>query len=329
MTVDLTCVNDARSRATTRASGTEDTALVISDLTDLTGNDTDVDAGTTLAIAGISNPVGGTISYDFLADSITFTPTANLCGPGAGRFDYTVTDGTAIDTGHVTIDITCVNDNPVAGDDVATVQQDSGAADHDVLGNDSDVDGDTPSLTGATIDAPAHGTASVNGTKVSYTPAAGFAGTAVITYTIGDGHGGTDTGTLTVTVNPAGVDTTPPAPTVPALAIGAVGRVDTTAPVVISWSATDAGSGVASYLVQVSVGGHPYKTIYSGTGHSIRQVYAFNKSIVVRVRATDHDGNTSGWVPTPEAPPRGDPEHRDGREVHEPVDVGHLDALLG
>src|SRR4030095_12211054 len=46
-------------------------------------------------------------------DFVRFTPTADLCGAGAGRYDYTVSDGSLTDSGRVTVDITCVNDAPV------------------------------------------------------------------------------------------------------------------------------------------------------------------------------------------------------------------------
>ena len=59
---------------------------------------------------------------DVTAGTVTFTPTADLCGPGAGSFDYLVVDGNGgSDSGHVTVDITCVDDAPVANDDSVTV----------------------------------------------------------------------------------------------------------------------------------------------------------------------------------------------------------------
>ncbi len=70
-----------------------------------------------------------------------------------------------------------------------------------VLGNDTDVDGDTLVLTGATD--PAHGSvaAFADGTVV-YTPDPDFHGTDSFNYTISDGNGGTDTATVTITVDP-------------------------------------------------------------------------------------------------------------------------------
>ena len=81
----------------------------------------------------------------------------------------------------------------------------------------------------------------------------------------------------------------------PTVAFGK-GRVNETAPLLISWSAFDAGVGVKSYQVQVSVAGGPWKSVYTGPKTSVTKFYPFRKSLVWRVRATDNEGNTSGWV---------------------------------
>ena len=112
-----------------------------------------------------------------------------------------------------------------------------------------------------------------------------------MTYTLSDGNGGTDTGDLTVTVGP---DVTAPIVGTPTVVFGG-GRVNETAPLRINWLAFDPASGVASYQVQVSVGGRPFATIYNGPATSVRKAYPFRKTLVFRVRATDHAGNVSGW----------------------------------
>ena len=76
----------------------------------------------------------------------------------------------------------------------------------------------------------------------------------------------------------------------------ATGRVDETAPLRVSWSATDASSGVASYQVQVSVGGGAWRSVYTGANTSVVKFYRFNKSLVWRVRATDAATNVSAWA---------------------------------
>ena len=101
------------------------------------------------------------------------------------------------------------NRAPVAVNDAIRVNRNAGATLIPVLANDSDVDGDT--LTVTSVTAPANGTSSNSGNGVLYTPRAGFFGTDTFTYTISDGKGGSATATVTVTVAdqpPVAVDDT-------------------------------------------------------------------------------------------------------------------------
>ena len=94
------------------------------------------------------------------------------------------------------------NDQPVAVDDVAMLDEDSGPLVIDVAANDTDSDGGTP-VANAIVAGPANGTADVNpdGT-VSYDPDPDFNGVDTFTVEIADGQGGFDTSLVTVTVNP-------------------------------------------------------------------------------------------------------------------------------
>ena len=88
----------------------------------------------------------------------------------------------------MTVTVTPTNDGPVAVDDAATTAEDT-AVSIAVLANDTDLDGDTLTVSAAT--APAHGTATVNADgTITYTPAANYHGTDSFTYTIGDGTAG-------------------------------------------------------------------------------------------------------------------------------------------
>jgi hypothetical protein len=99
----------------------------------------------------------------------------------------------------VTITVNAVNDNPVANPDSLMVPK-NGSDVVFVLANDTDVDGDTLTVTSFT--QPAHGTVaySTKNKNFRYTPTKGFSGTDTFTYTISDGHGGTATATVTITV---------------------------------------------------------------------------------------------------------------------------------
>lgn len=89
------------------------------------------------------------------------------------------------------------NAAPDAVDDTATTIVNTPVT-VDVLANDSDGDGDT--LTVTAVGDPPNGTATTNGSTVTYTPDANFIGADSFTYTIGDGRGASDTATVTVTV---------------------------------------------------------------------------------------------------------------------------------
>ncbi len=292
VTVDINCVsNDPPVAVDDSASGTEDTDLVVTQA-DMVGNDTDPNSGNTLSVSEVTNPTGGTVVLDGDTGDATFTPDADLCGDDVASFDYTVIDGEGgSDTGTVTISLECVNDAPVGVDDTATVAQASAGADYSVLDNDTDTENDVLSVTLVSVSPLGAGTVTTDGTVVHFTPAPSFHGTAVITYTLSDGDL-TDTATLTITVT---AETVPPVVTAASVRFGS-GRVDQSAPLVISWSAVDALSGVVHYDVQVSVGGAAFRPVYSGTGTSVQKFYPFKKSLVFRVRATDGAGNTSGWA---------------------------------
>jgi len=90
------------------------------------------------------------------------------------------------------------NRGPVAQNDTANTARNT-AVSIGVLANDSDPDGDALSITAVT--QPQHGSATVNGSSISYQPAAGYGGSDTFTYTINDGHGGTATATVTVSVS--------------------------------------------------------------------------------------------------------------------------------
>ena len=286
-TVDVVCDNDAPVADDDDIDGTEDTDVVMNG-NDLTGNDSDTEDDD-LTVTSVANVVGGIASVD--SGDVTFEPTADLCGDNAGSFDYTVSDGNGgTDEAHVTINLECVNDAPVGVADSGMVEQASGPADYDVLDNDTDVEDDELSLVDVSV-AGAQGTASVTaGDEVRFTPNPSFNGQAVITYTLTDGDLEAE-GTLTVTVGP---DVDAPVVATPTVAFGR-GRVNSTAPIKITWSAFDAGVGVASYDVQVSVAGGVFKPVYSGPQTSVTKFYRFKKNLVWRVRATDGEGNTSGW----------------------------------
>jgi hypothetical protein len=64
----------------------------------------------------------------------------------------------------------------------------------DVRANDTDADSDILVIT--QVSAPAHGTATTDGSQISYSPDSSYNGTDTFTYTLDDGFGGTTVGTV-------------------------------------------------------------------------------------------------------------------------------------
>jgi autotransporter-associated beta strand protein len=100
--------------------------------------------------------------------------------------------------------ITFTNNAPVASNFLVNVQS-GGSVTAVVLGGKhppTDSEGDLLTLTG--VSTPAHGTASTDGTNVTYTATNNYAGADSFTYTITDSLGATGTATVNVTVIASG-----------------------------------------------------------------------------------------------------------------------------
>ena len=158
-------------------------------------NDSDVE-GDSLTITAVIQGANGTVTTD--AASVTYTPAENF--NGSDSFSYTISDGNGgTATAQVDVTVTAVNDDPVAADDTAGTAEDT-AVTVDVLSNDSDVEGD--SLTITAVIQGANGTVTTDGASVTYTPNADYNGSDTFNCTVSDGNGGTATAIVTVTVNP-------------------------------------------------------------------------------------------------------------------------------
>ena len=161
---------------------------------DVLANDTDAD-GDALSILDAGVALHGRVAIG--GRSIVYTPVSGF--DGSDHFTYTIGDGHGGSaTAVVTITVTPRPDRaPIAQDDAASTAFGQ-AISIDVLGNDSDPDGDTLRLVSVTV--PLHGTAAKVGNSVLYTPAAGFAGVDTFRYAISDGRGGSATAAVSVTV---------------------------------------------------------------------------------------------------------------------------------
>lgn len=161
-------------------------------------NDSDPD-GNPLTATKLTDPAHGSVTFA-ATGAFTYTPAENY--HGSDSFTYAASDGSASTSATVSITVNAVNDPPIAGDDTGEVNQ-GGSSDIDVLGNDTDIDGDplTPgnfasiSPVGSTVDANPDDT-------VKFTPPSGYTGPASFTYKASDGALTSNTATVSLTVFP-------------------------------------------------------------------------------------------------------------------------------
>ena len=168
---------------------------------DLLDNDADAE-GDTLYVYVVSDPAHGTLE-DNGDGTYTYTPDATYVGTDS--FYYTAFDDQADSTPTVvTIEVGgVVNIPPIANDDFLSTDVDTPLTivQEDLLGNDSDPDGDIGMVMGQIVDQPVHGELGfdMDGNAV-YTPDPGFEGTDRFTYQLNDGEDLSEIATVTITV---------------------------------------------------------------------------------------------------------------------------------
>ncbi len=175
------------------------------------------------------------------------------------------------------------NQAPVANDDSAITNMNT-ALTVNVLSNDTDVNGDTLTITSVT--SPQNGTVTHTATTIEYTPATDFVGTDSFNYSISDGQGETDTATVTVTVNnsvtPININ---PTVSFTALTDGQVINQKTPSSLNIEINSTDEDGTIASESITVEGETHT-GSVYSWTPSSFG-------SFAILAAATDNKGATS------------------------------------
>lgn len=196
VTVEVTPVNDAPSSGTNYYSCDEDGQIVVN-APGVLENDSDID-GDVLSARLDSEPGNGTVQWSG-DGSFVYTPNANVTGHF--HMYYSAFDGQAYSPSrYVCLNVGAVNDAPTVTDDDASCDED-GSTSLNVLGNDSDVDGNE--LTAELKTDPANGTVTLaaNGDAV-YTPAEDWSGTDTFTYRAYDGTEYSVIGVVTVVVAP-------------------------------------------------------------------------------------------------------------------------------
>jgi VCBS repeat-containing protein len=195
-TVSLTInpVNDAPSLSGSLSySGPEDTQIIESSGALLAGaTDPDGDVLQPVLSGQASN---GTVSISSYG-SFIYTPNQDF--HGSDSFSYYVIDtaGAASSTATVSLTITPVNDAPIAVDDFFTLNEDEMCFTGSVLGNDTDIDGDSLQVSITSSNTGNGYVSYLSGGYFQYTPNLNFSGGDSFSYQLSDGFGGTSSATV-------------------------------------------------------------------------------------------------------------------------------------
>ena len=201
ITINVTPVNDAPiivvdNQPETQLSLTtaEDTPLNFCyDAVDVDGDITQLEPFTDTSPEGSLSvqPSGIPNRYCFL-----FEPTLDF--NGTSNWELTICDGGNLCSAlSIEILVTPVNDLPIAADQSVSTNEDTSL---DILLTASDVDNND--LAFAIVSNPAHGTAILNGSTVTYNPAANYFGPDSFTFRANDGIASSNIATVTIVVLP-------------------------------------------------------------------------------------------------------------------------------
>ena len=307
--IAIIAVNDQPTALDYTPTTEEDTAVQIV----VVHNDTDPDIGDTLTISPSTMPSNGEASATSTT-TFTYKPKANF--NGTDSFDYTLSDGTATATGTVNITVTTANDAPTAVDDTAATTAGT-AVDINVVANDSDVEGDT--LTVTSVTTPSNGTAKIKSgstTTVTYTPGANFNGGS-FDYTLSDGTD-PDTGTVTVaavTVRP----TTPTGLTASAgLAQVTLNWTDPYDSSIDKYEYSQSDSELVWTEILNSAYGETNASSYTVTGLTNGITYSF------KIRATNNEGTSDATAAVTATSGNAAPTFDDGSNTSRSVEENSL-----
>ncbi len=180
-TLTVTNTNDAPEVASSSAITAEDTPLSLT----LTAQDPDQDE---LTYEIVAQPEHGTVTLQ--GALLVYTPEKDF--NGSDSLGYIAKDAElSSDAATISIEVTAVNDNPMATDDSFSLQRTSNNQYQlAVLGNDSDVDGDTLTIDGASTSV---GTVTFDAEGLTLTVPDLYVGPVSLRYTVTDGKGGRDT----------------------------------------------------------------------------------------------------------------------------------------
>jgi Tol biopolymer transport system component len=187
VTIDVAAVEDLPVAQAVSRTVSEDNPSTVT----LAGSDAD---GDPISFAITTAPAHGTLSGT--APALIYVPAANYNGPDS--FTYTVSDGDDTSApAPVTLQITPVNDDPVATNSSAVTAEDTPVT---IPLQATDVDSAT--LTFSIRAFPADGLLSGTGPNLTYTPAPNTSGSRSFIFRAFDNLGGFDDATVTIQITP-------------------------------------------------------------------------------------------------------------------------------
>ena len=224
--ITVTPVNDAPTVTAPLADVTvaEDSAATTISIAGVFG-DVDIATGDSLTFTLVSNSNPALATAALSGTTLTLTPLADQNGSATIVVRATDSSGATV-TDDLVLNVTQVNDVPVAQDDSATMAEDAAGIAIAVLANDSLAEqpttitraGATVTIAGqafpnssesppTTVNDPGgnpvtlpNGTVTIQGNAIFYEPKPDFQGTDTFTYQITDSDGDSATATVTVTV---------------------------------------------------------------------------------------------------------------------------------
>lgn len=200
LTITVSPANDAPElvAALEDISSPEDTAVSFA-IPDGAFSDIDGDALTLSSTLANGNDLPSWLSFDSTARVFSGTPPQDF--NGVLEIAVTASDGELSATDNFVLEITAVNDAPIAQDDSGFTTDNASPLTinpEDLLANDSDIEGDALNI--VSVSSTGSGSVSLNSAgQIIYAPETGFTGDDTFIYTVSDGQS-EDAASVTVSV---------------------------------------------------------------------------------------------------------------------------------